>query len=123
MLCMLSVFNCLMPIRIEISLRQMMPYDSLKWHDNGFNERIVFILMHWTNRADNIELIAGILACKPITACQRQFTNVGFPVGSRIMITLFSLRMESHCLSFRMKRSSLTRTALIFMRPSLMFMT
>lgn len=90
-------------IRIEISLRQMMPDDSLKWHDNGFNERIVFIIIHWTNRADNIERIAGILASKPITACQCQFTNVGFPVCFRIMITMFSLRMESHCLSFQMK--------------------
>lgn len=81
----------------------MMPDDSPKWHDNGFNERIAFIIIHWTNRADNIERIAGILASKPITACQCQFTNVGFPVCFRIMITMFSLRMESHCLSFQMK--------------------
>ena len=58
-----------------------------------FNERIAFIIIHWTNRADNIERIAGILASKPITACQCQFTNVGFPACPRIMITLFSWRM------------------------------
>lgn len=81
MLCMLSVFNCLMPIRIEISLRQMMPYDSLKWHDNGFNERIAFVIIHWTNHADSIELIAGILT-----------------LANRLLLASVSLRMlDSRC--------------------------
>lgn len=106
-------------IRIEISLRQMMPDDSPKWHDNGFNERIAFIIIHWTNRADN-ESIAGILASKPITACQCQFTNVGFPgvlpdYDNDVLI-------EDGIPLFIIPDETLTRTALISMRISLMFM-
>ena len=69
-------------IRIEISLRQMIPDDSLNWHDNGSNERIAFIIIHWINRADNIELIAA------------------FWRANRLLLASVSLRMlDSRCVS------------------------